>query len=111
MMSDFTHQAASPNVTGEIAPFLHNLLTIANLVYFFGRNQYLRYILAQVTVANICLEIFLDLAFFSTDGTQYVHFFSISDILFRLMRVDKFHNPLEERIHSENHQRDEQGSI
>ena len=43
MMSNLTHQSSlHQNVTREITSLFHNFLTIANLIYLFGKNQYLR---------------------------------------------------------------------
>ena len=102
MMSNFTNQCSfNQYVTRKITSFFHNFLTIANLINFFGRNQYLRYILAKFTMLDVSIKIFFNFAFFSTYGTQYVPFlFNLRHFIIVLARIDNiFHNKLEGRIH------------
>ena len=75
MMSNLSNQSGFyQNVTRKITSFLHNFFTIANLVNFFSRNQYLRYVFTKVSISHFCFKSFLNLSFFSTYGTKYVPF-------------------------------------
>ncbi len=70
MMRHLTNQSSfNQNISRKITPLFHNFFSIANLINFFGWDQYLRYILAKVAVLNISFKIFFHLAFFPTDST------------------------------------------
>src|SRR5699024_7237136 len=101
MMSNLTHQSSlHQNVTREITSLFHNFLTIANLIYLFGRNQYLRYVTTKVAVFNISFKVFLYLSFFSANSTQNVPFlFNLRHFSLLLMWINKFHQMLETEVH------------